>query len=157
MYRFLNSKSDVDEEFKDHMERAKTWHQITVVAQVSHLLNSFIKKFFILHFVCALNCCLTFPYVCNSVFFFIYMYGNFTWVVIWLDVLLKQIKRLSKYQLTKDNFPNPVKIFRTRVLVCSYWSTILNSALLDTRWNMILVNIRTNIARHSILNIFSIN
>nr|XP_022325602.1 uncharacterized protein LOC111125774 isoform X3 [Crassostrea virginica] len=31
--RLARSKSDVDDEFKDHIERAKTWHQITVIAQ----------------------------------------------------------------------------------------------------------------------------
>lgn len=39
--KLARSKTDVDEEFKDHMERAKTWHQITVVAQANENLAQY--------------------------------------------------------------------------------------------------------------------
>nr|XP_022325601.1 uncharacterized protein LOC111125774 isoform X2 [Crassostrea virginica] len=39
--RLARSKSDVDDEFKDHIERAKTWHQITVIAQANESLAKY--------------------------------------------------------------------------------------------------------------------
>ena len=35
---FICSKSNLDENFEDYMERAKTWHEMTIVAQVTGLV-----------------------------------------------------------------------------------------------------------------------
>ncbi|XP_061183714.1 tetratricopeptide repeat protein 28-like isoform X2 [Saccostrea echinata] len=39
--KLARSKSDVDDEFRDHLERAKTWHQISVIAQANERLAQY--------------------------------------------------------------------------------------------------------------------
>ncbi|XP_053380746.1 tetratricopeptide repeat protein 28-like isoform X2 [Mercenaria mercenaria] len=39
--KLARTRSDLDENFKDYLERAKTWHQMTVVAQANESLNEY--------------------------------------------------------------------------------------------------------------------